>query len=46
MRKTAVILSAIHFIVAMVLIAAVLPDSVPIHYNAAGVVDGWGSKWV
>ena len=22
-----------------------LPDTVPMHFNAAGEVDGWGSKW-
>lgn len=36
-------------IVAMVLYIAfnwsALPDDVPIHFNVAGEVDGWGSKW-
>ncbi len=26
-------------------IYSILPDSVPTHWNAAGVADGWGSSW-
>ena len=37
-------------IVAMILYIALnwsaLPDDVPIHFNAAGEVDSWGSKWM
>ena len=37
-------------IVAMVLYIAfnwsALPENVPIHFNAAGEADGWGSKWM
>ena len=37
-------------IVAMILYIAfnwsALPDAVPIHFNAAGEVDSWGSRWM
>ena len=37
-------------IVAMILYIALnwsaLPDAVPIHFNAAGEVDSWGSRWM
>ncbi|MGM9944188.1 MAG: DUF1648 domain-containing protein [Lysinibacillus sp.] len=37
-------------IVGMILYIALnwsaLPDTVPIHFNAAGEVDSWGSKWL
>src|SRR5699024_12769164 len=32
-------------IILLVIIWGHLPTEVPAHYNAAGVVDRWGSKW-
>ncbi|MDN4606733.1 DUF1648 domain-containing protein [Sporosarcina highlanderae] len=41
-------LTIIIFLAGMIYIISVwdqLPDQVPAHYNAAGEVDRWGSKW-
>ena len=32
--------------VAQICILPTLPDTIPIHWNAAGEVDGYGSKWL
>ncbi len=32
-------------IILLIIMWSVLPDEVPGHYNAAGEVDRWGSKW-
>jgi|SRR5690625_27769 len=35
----------IGMIVLLIVVWSKLPDQVPAHYNAAGEVDRWGSKW-
>ena len=39
------IASIIGMVLYILLSWSALPDNVPIHFNAAGEVDGWGSKW-
>ena len=41
---SAVIIAAINLI-ASILYTLTLPDKVPLHYNAKGICDGYGSKW-
>lgn len=37
------VLSAMWIVV--IVVYAKLPENIPIHYNAAGVIDGYGTKW-
>ena len=45
MRKFALICSILSAILAVVVVATILPDTVPTHFNFRGEADSWGSKW-
>ena len=45
MRKVSLICSVVSAIAMIALVIFVLPDSVPVHYDISGQVDGWGTKW-
>ena len=41
---SAIIIAAVNFIASLLYIFK-LPDEVPLHFNAEGICDGYGSKW-
>lgn len=46
LRKVSLVLSIISAIAMIIVVAAVMPETVPHHYGLMGEADRWGSKWI
>jgi len=46
LRKVFLALSIISAIIMCIVVATIMPETVPHHYNIAGEADRWGSKWI